>query len=139
MAAAAGSPGGSVADLGDQLHFHRRVQRQLRHADRAASMPAFLAEHLHQQLAPFTPSGWPLNPGALATKPVTLTIRRIRSSPPAAAAAAAIAFSAQVRASPAASAALTSAPTLPVAASFPSTTGTCPETYTYAPVRTAGT
>ena len=57
----------------------------------------------------------------------------------AAAAEAASAFSAQVRARPAASWALTESPTLPVAGSFPSVTGSWPETYTYAPVRTAGT
>src|SRR6266566_1148845 len=43
--------GGSVADFGDQLDFHRRVKRQLGHADRAAGVLAVLAEHLDEQLA----------------------------------------------------------------------------------------
>ena len=40
-----------AADFGDQLNFHRCVQRQLGHPDRAAGMPAGLAEHLEEQLA----------------------------------------------------------------------------------------
>ena len=65
--------------------------------------------------------------GALATNPVTLTTRITADRPPDTDASAASAFSAQIRASAAASATLTSAPTLPVTCSAPSTNGSWPE------------
>src|SRR5262249_5429273 len=46
--------GGGVSasrDLYDQLDLHRRVERQDRGADRAAGVPAGLAEHFEQELA----------------------------------------------------------------------------------------
>src|SRR6266545_7211185 len=49
------SPAGSVTrrvtDLGDQLDLHGRVEREDRHADGAAGVPARLTEHLENQLA----------------------------------------------------------------------------------------
>ena len=79
--------------------------------------------------APLTTTGWPPKPGALATKPVTLTTRTTlsRSTTEATAATALIAHS---RASAAASAGVTStasSPTTPVLGSAPSTKGGCPE------------
>src|SRR6516165_6521639 len=46
--------GGGVSDsrdLYDQLDLHRRVERQDRGADRAAGVPASLAEHFEQKFA----------------------------------------------------------------------------------------
>src|SRR5690242_9404678 len=43
--------GGSVTDLYDQLDLHRGVERQDRGADRAAGVPAGLAEHFEQEFA----------------------------------------------------------------------------------------
>ena len=80
-----------------------------------------------------------MKPGALATNPVTLTIRVIADRPPAADAAAARALSAHARASAAASSAVTASPTFPVASSLPSASGNCPAVYTCEPVRSAGT
>ena len=64
--------------------------------------------------------------GALATNPVTLTTRTTADRPPDTDATAARAFSAHTRASAAASATPTSAPTLPVISSAPSTSGSWP-------------
>jgi hypothetical protein len=79
--------------------------------------------------APFTTAGCPVKPGADATKPVSFTILTSRPRPTSASIAAR-AFSAQVRASSAPCSAVTSAPTLPVSDSLPSTSGSWPETYT---------
>src|SRR5579859_3565993 len=46
-----GRAGRSVTDLYDQLDLDRCVERQHRDADRAAGVPARLAEHLKQQFA----------------------------------------------------------------------------------------
>ncbi len=69
-----------------------------------ACRPASPNTSSSSSLAPLTTWGWPVKSGALATKPVTLTMRRIAARPPAAEAAAASAFSAQIRASALASA-----------------------------------
>src|SRR5580693_57271 len=45
-----GLGGGASRDLYDQLDLDRRVERQHSRTDRAASVPARLAEHLKQQL-----------------------------------------------------------------------------------------
>ncbi len=63
---------------------------------------------------------------ALATNPVTLTIRRTADRLPVTEATAASALSAQIRASALAAAGSTPAPTLPVAGSTPSTNGSWP-------------
>ena len=78
-------------------------------------------------LAPFSTPGCPVKSGAEATKPTTFTTRATRSRSPATDFTAASAFSAQVRASSLASSAVTSAPTLPVTGSLPSTIGSWPE------------
>src|SRR5262249_46072905 len=93
-----------------------------------ACLPASPSTSIRNSLAPLATCGWPVNDGALATKQVTLTIRVMASRPPAAPAAAASPFSAQIRASEAASAAVTDSPTLPVAWSLPSTMGSWPDT-----------
>ena len=64
--------------------------------------------------------------GALATNPVTLTIRVTADRPPVTEATAASAFSAQTRARAAPSSAETAAPTLPVISRLPSTSGSWP-------------
>src|SRR5690606_31683704 len=79
-------------------------------------------------LAPLITCGWPENDGSLATNPTSLTTRRTADSSPTSALTAAIPFSAQIRASSAARSGVTSAPTLPVPAGAPSTSGTWPET-----------
>src|SRR5215472_18549690 len=50
-ATCASCPAGLVPDLDDQLDLDRGIERQHGGADRAARMPACLAEHLQQQLA----------------------------------------------------------------------------------------
>jgi hypothetical protein len=67
--------------------------------------------------------GWPVKPGALATKTTTLMIRTIASSSPASSATAASPLSTAIRAQAFASSGLTSAPTRPVDRSWPSTRG----------------
>src|SRR5690349_2974440 len=89
-------------------------------------------------LAPLITAGWPVKSVAEATKPTTLTTRAIRSRSPATDFTAARAFRAQVLASSLASSGVTSAPTLPVTASLPSTIGSWPDVYTYTPDCTAG-
>ena len=41
----------SVSDLGDDLDLDRRAQRQLGDADRAAGVPALLAQHVAEEVA----------------------------------------------------------------------------------------
>jgi len=88
--------------------------------------------------APLATPGWPPNPGADATNTTTLTTPTTASIPTNASTAAR-ALSAQMPARPLASSALIIAPTLPVAASEPSTKGTWPAVNTSEPVRRAGT
>ncbi len=104
-----------------------------------ACLPASPNTSSSSSLAPFTTCGWPVKSGALATKPVILTTWVTADSPPVTDATAARAFSAAVRASAAASAGLTCAPTFPVSSSLPATMGNWPAVYTCRPVRTAGT
>ena len=78
-------------------------------------------------LAPFITAGCPVKPGALATKPTTLTTRVTRSRSPMSARTAAIAFSAHCAAIAAACSGLTSAPTLPVPMRDPATRGSWPD------------
>ena len=86
-----------------------------------------------------TTPGWPVKSGPEATKPTTFTTRITRARSPTTDCTAARAFSAQRAASSFACSGETSAPTLPVSGTLPSTVGSWPEVYTYAPVRTAGT
>ena len=121
---AAAYTGGSVADFGDQLDLHRRVQRQLGHADRAAGVLAVLAEHLDEQLAGAVDHlGLAAEAGRAGYEADDLDDPAVPSRPQATDAAAASALSAQVRAIPAASSVLTSAPTCRCRPAFPSTTG----------------
>ncbi|MDH6190403.1 hypothetical protein M2168_003435 [Streptomyces sp. CZ24] len=83
-------------------------------------------------------AGWPVKSWAEATNPVTFTTRATRSRSPATDFTAARAFSAQTRARSLASSGVTSAPTLPVSGSAPSTMGSWPEVNTYTPEVTAG-
>ena len=82
--------------------------------------------------------GWPVKPGALATKPTTFTTRTTLSSPTRASTAAS-ALSAQARASSLACSGVTGPPTRPVCAITPPTIGSWPAVNTRSPVRTAGT
>ena len=68
-----------------------------------------------------------MNDGSAATNPTTLTTRTTSSRSPSTDFTAASAFSAQIRASSYACSGVTSAPTLPVAGSTPSTIGSWPE------------
>src|SRR5262249_7051376 len=92
----------------------------------SACLPDSTKTTSSSSLAPLTTWGWPVKSGALATKPVTLTIRLMADRLPVTETTAARAFSAQVLARAAASWAPTSAPTLPVASHCPSTTGSWP-------------
>src|SRR5215210_1616033 len=89
--------------------------------------------------APSSTPGWPLNPGAEATKPVTLTMLEIPLRPPAWAAAAARALSAHRWAAHRASSALTVSPTLPFRCSSPASKGSGPAVKIRPPARVAGT
>ena len=60
-----------------------------------ACLPASPSTSMSSSLAPLATCAWPVNPGALATKQVTLTIRVIASSPPTTEAAAARATAVQ--------------------------------------------
>ena len=82
-------------------------------------------------------AGWPLKPGAEATKPTSLTTRTTESIPTRASMAAK-ALRTQVRAATLPSSGGTSDPTLPLWVSSPDRNGSWPEVYTRLPVRTAG-
>ncbi len=130
----------SGADTHRDLDLDGGVERQDRDPDGAARVLTGVAEDVPQQVrGAVDDPGWPVKEGALATKPTTLTTRSMASTPPATLAAAAMAFSAHVAASCWAVSASTSAPTLPVTASCPSTNGSCPDVRTRSPSRTAGT
>src|SRR6516165_1245258 len=94
-------------DLYDQLDLDRRIERQRRRADRAAGMPAGLAEHFEQQLAgPVDDLRLPGETGVAGHEARHLDHMGHRGQPPATDATAANAFSAAVRARAAASAAV---------------------------------
>jgi len=73
-----------------------------------------------------TTPGCPVKSGADATNPTSFTTR-VTESRPTTESTAASAFSAHCRANCFAASASTSAPTLPVAGSLPSTIGSCPD------------
>ena len=124
--------------LDNELDLDRCVHRQLRHPDGRTRVLAGVAENLAEQLGgAVDTAGWPTNPGAEATKPTTLTTRTTESRPTSESTRPARSVRRCQRgprprpADP--------APTLPVAASLPSTIGSCPAVNTSEPVRTAGT
>src|SRR5262249_51348373 len=93
-------------------------------ADRACA-PASPNTSTNSSDAPLITPGWPVNPGADATKPTTLTTRVIESIPTSASTAA-NAFRAHVRASVLPTSGATSPPTLPVTVKSPDTDGSWP-------------
>ena len=111
--------------FGDQLDLDRGVERQHRHPDRAPRVPAGLAEHLDQELARAV-GDLRLAGERRIARDEAGDLDDPRDGVEAAGrrpAAAASPFSAQIRASAAASSTLTDAPTFPVACSLPSTSG----------------